>query len=266
LNTNQINKLKNKLEIIHQKFKKNTKFEKKNTFFDSHGGLKSYKLPFISGKKEYKIKLSTKRKCKKRRIKRKSLLRYLILRTKFKYQRPKQKKKIRKYRKEHPKVKRAKIFIKFRRINTFLTLHARKDKVSIALTTGALKFKGKSQGKPYARQTLGKIFALKARKEGYRLIDIYYVSKVGRLYRFIVKSFIKKKLVICTIRVRKIHSHGMLRTKKEKRKKRKTSWKHVKKYQIGYLRKRKPKYLRKRFRKKILKKMVIFFKRKLKNK
>lgn len=52
-----------------------------------------------------------------------------------------------------------------------------------------VQFKGKSQGKPYARETLVK-FSHKSAKEKLLLIDIYYVSKVGRLSLY-VKSFVK---------------------------------------------------------------------------
>lgn len=53
-----------------------------------------------------------------------------------------------------------------------------------------LKFKGKKQGKPYAKETQVN-FLLKNIKSTLRLVDIHYVSKVGRL-SFYVKGFVDK--------------------------------------------------------------------------
>lgn len=52
---NQINKLKTKLEIIQKKYKQKLVMKLNFESFDSHGRLKSYKLPFQEVKKNIKL-------------------------------------------------------------------------------------------------------------------------------------------------------------------------------------------------------------------
>jgi len=131
---------------------------------------------------------------------------------------PKKIKQLTLLRKTYPLIRHCHIYIRLRRINTFLTAMTQKKKTLLTLSTGTLKYSGRKKGSPFARESLTIKFARILLQKHYRFVDITFVSKKGKFYRVIFKAFITARLIIRMIRIAKIHSHGFIRPKKAKRK------------------------------------------------
>jgi ribosomal protein S11 len=139
-------------------------------------------------------------------------------RKKFKIKRPikRMSKLKRRSQKKYPGLKSAKIFMKLKRLNTFLACATTKKTISTT-STGTLDFSGKKKGSPFARESVARKFLRKLKEKNYRIFDIYFTSLIGRFYRQIMKSFVKGKAIIRLIYMKKYHSHGTVRPKKAKR-------------------------------------------------
>lgn len=135
----------------------------------------------------------------------------------LRYTRPiKSKKSLYKFRKKYPTAKTAKILIRLKRVNTFLTCRTTK-KTIYTTSTGTLDFTGKRKGAPFARQSIAKKFMQKLCQKNYRVFDIDFASRIGRLYRMIVKQLVRSRIMLRIIHIKKVHSHGQIRPKKKKR-------------------------------------------------
>jgi len=167
---------------------------------------------FLNEKKKHRssYKPLSRRAYKRGRYFRKKFLQYRY-KTRFKHA-------LRFLRKRFPLIRASKVHIKLRRRNTFLTCSTRQNKTLFTLSTGTFKYDGRKKSSPFARERLAREVAHKLIKKHYRLVDIYFAAKMGRLYRYIVKEFISSNLIIRMVRIKKIHSHGEIRPKKAKRK------------------------------------------------
>jgi len=88
-------------------------------------------------------------------------------------------------RKKHKLVRSGHIYIRLRRINTFLTMMTDRKKGIFTLSTGALKYNGRKKSSAFAREHVARKFAQKLLKKHYRFVDVHFVSKIGKFYRFI---------------------------------------------------------------------------------
>jgi len=116
------------------------------------------------------------------------------------------------------KVRFGRIFIKITHHNTFINLSNVKKRVRYTASVGLLKFKGKKKTSYLARQRIGRLVAENAITRNYRILDIYFLSGFGRLYRPVLKGLISRYIIIRLLRLPRFHSHGYVRTKKMRRK------------------------------------------------
>lgn len=121
-------------------------------------------------------------------------------------------------RRKFPLIRSAIIHIKLRRRNTFLTCNSSRKRTLFTSSTGTFKYDGRKKSTSFARERLARKVAQKLVRNHFRVVDIYFVSKVGQFYRAIVKAVISTGLIIRMLRIKRIHSHGMIRPKKAKRK------------------------------------------------
>ena len=124
------------------------------------------------------------------------------------------------------KRKSALLIIKIRRHNTFLCLHNNPNNVRLdlgkcrlktTLSAGMLGFKGRKKGAPLVREALGKYMGRYILKMRYKIIDIFFKSKTGSMYRHIMKGLAKMRIGIRKIRIKHKHPHGYIRPKKRRR-------------------------------------------------
>jgi len=124
----------------------------------------------------------------------------------------------RKVQRRYPLIRSANVHIKLRRRNAFLTCTSRRKRTLFTLSTGTFHYVGRKKATLFARERLARKVAQRLFKNHYRLVDIYFVSKMGRFYRAIVKAAISSGLIIRMLKIVRTHSHSWVRPKKAKRK------------------------------------------------
>lgn len=93
------------------------------------------------------------------------------------------------------KLRCGKVFIRATRKNTFLTLvsfnkRKKKNFIRFKCSVGALKYTtGKQKKAHLARTEIATLFAKRICAKHYHLIDVHFVSKMGKFYRLVVKGF-----------------------------------------------------------------------------
>lgn len=127
------------------------------------------------------------------------------------------------------KLRHGKVFIRVTRRNTFLTLvsfnkRKKKNFIKFKCSVGALKYTNKQKRSYLARTELATLFGKRICAKHYHLIDVYFVSKMGKFYRLVVKGLglasVKKNKLVLLIRryvIRRIRGHGLIRSKKKRR-------------------------------------------------
>jgi len=125
---------------------------------------------------------------------------------------------LKKTRKVDPLVRFARVHIRVRRRNTFLTCTTRRNRTLLTLSAGTLKFPGRKKSMPFARESIAEKFARRVLRKRYRLVDIHLVSKLGKFYRLVIRALARAHLIIRLLWVKKLHSHGSMRPKKLQRK------------------------------------------------
>lgn len=168
----------------------------------------------INIKSDTPIKNTTIRKTRKNLVKRAYLKKRVFRKKRF---HPNRKQLLVILRKRYPLIRSGNIYIKLRRINTFLTMITRRKKGFYTLSTGTLNYNGRKKSSPFARTHLARKFAQKLLQKQYRFVDIHFVSKKGTFYRFILKGFIIARLIIRILQTDKLASHGSMRSRKAKR-------------------------------------------------
>ncbi len=109
-----------------------------------------------------------------------------------------------------------KIFIRPIRHNTFITFMIRK-KIKAQISAGLLGYKGRKKGVPLVREALGIKLGKYILKRNYKVVDIIFVSKIGRFYRYAIKGLVKAGLIIRKLQIKHIHPHGYVRPRKARR-------------------------------------------------
>jgi ribosomal protein S11 len=106
--------------------------------------------------------------------------------------------------------------IKFQRRNTFINLAAKRRLVA-TLSSGQLGYTGRKKSSPFVREQMGTTMAKYAIKTNRRLVDIGFVSKIGRFYRFVMKGVARTRLLVRMLQLKKFHPHGYVRARKKRR-------------------------------------------------
>jgi ribosomal protein S11 len=116
----------------------------------------------------------------------------------------------------HKNILRSQINIVFQRRNTFINLSS-ENKLLATISAGTLGYIGREKGSPIVRQFLGEEIAAYAVKSHYRLVDINFVAKIGKFYRFVLKGLAQRGMLIRVLRIRQSHPHSVVRPRKLRR-------------------------------------------------
>lgn len=180
----------------------------------------------IAVTKQLKERLSTKPVLKrKRRHKERRIWR--SFKKNLPYHQRKQKRVKKRHKKQKLRFENHFLNITVRRKNVFLAFYQklpirkrRLKRINLiaSKTLGSLGYKGRHKTSPLAKEVLGKTLGNSLQKNNLSLIDIIFQKKIGRVYKPILKGLAKNRILIRKIRLKIVHPHGTIRSKKKKRK------------------------------------------------